>query len=118
MLESYVTIFIYTVFVIGAGVGMLAMSHFFGPRRRSRQKFDPYECGVPIRDDTRKRFSVKFYLVATLFILFDIETVFLVPWSVVFREVGVDGFLYLLFFLGVLTFGFIYIWRRGALEWE
>ncbi len=118
MLESYLTIFIYTFFVLGVGVAMLTMSHLLGPRRRSKEKFEPYECGVPIIDETRKRFSPKFYLIATLFILFDIEAVFLIPWSVVYKQVGVEAFLYLLFFLAVLTFGFIYIWRRGALEWE
>ncbi|OQY26187.1 MAG: NADH-quinone oxidoreductase subunit A [Candidatus Cloacimonetes bacterium 4572_55] len=118
MRESYITILMYITFVLVNGVIMLALSHFFGPRRQGRGKFDPYECGVPIRDEAHKRFPVKFYLIATLFILFDIETVFLIPWSVTYKQAGVTGFLYLLVFLAVLTSGFIYLWRRGALEWD
>ncbi len=118
MRESYISILLYITFIISNGVGMLTLSHLLGPRRRSAQKFEVYECGVPLKDETHKRFSIQFYLVATLFILFDIETVFLVPWSVVYKEVGKIGFYYVLIFLAVLTFGFIYVWRRGALKWE
>lgn len=118
MRESYLTIFIYAGFILLNGVFMLLLSHLLGPRRKTPGKFEPYECGVPILDNPRKRFSVKFYLIATLFILLDIETVFLIPWSIQYKELGMSVFLYVLFFLTVLTFGFVYIWRRGALEWD
>ena len=118
MRETYITIFIYIAFVLAVGVAMLLISHLFGPRKRTEGKFDPYECGIPLKDATRKRFSVKFYLVATLFILLDIETVYLIPWSVIYLDLGVKVFLYLLVFLLILTFAFIYVWRRGALEWD
>lgn len=118
MRETYLSIIIYTCFVIVSGVAVLLISHLLGPRRHTQHKFDPYECGVPMLDSTHKRFSVKFYLLATLFILLDIETVFLVPWSVMYKDAGIIGFGYVFAFLMVLTFGFIYVWRRGALEWD
>jgi len=99
-------------------LGMVAISHLFGHVRRSRTKLTPYECGMPILEEARKRASIHFYVVAMLFILFDIEAAFLYPWAVLFRELGLFGFFEMLIFLGVLVVGYIYCWRRGGLQWE
>lgn len=100
-------------------LGMILASHFLGPRRpRSREKFDTYECGVPLLDRAHRRFSVKFYMVALIFMLFDIEVVFLIPWAVSFRELGPAALVEALAFLGVLALGLVYVWKRGALDWE
>jgi NADH-quinone oxidoreductase subunit A len=98
--------------------GMIAASHFAGHRRRSRTKLYPYECGMPIVESARHRASIHFYVVAMLFILFDIEAAFLYPWAVLFRRMGFFGFGEMLVFLGVLVIGYIYCWRRGGLQWE
>ncbi len=104
--------------IVATGAGMIGISALLGPRLRRKQKLDTYECGVPLMAGSRDRFPVKFYLVAILFILFDIETVFLIPWSVVYKGLGMAGFVEMLVFIGVLGFGLWYIWKRGALEWE
>ncbi len=114
---------LYAGCVVGIAATMLSLSYvvtrLIGPKRPPpREKLDPYECGVPILSTTRARFSVHFYLVAILFILFDIETVFLVPWAVLYRKLGVVGLAEMGIFLGVVGFGLAYVWRRGALEWE
>lgn len=100
------------------GVVMLKLNEFLGPRRPTEEKFTTYESGMePVRT-ARERFSVKFYMVAVLFILFDIEVVFLYPWAVSFRELGVQGFVTMFIFIVILLIGFYYIWRKGALEWD
>jgi NADH-quinone oxidoreductase subunit A len=98
--------------------GMIAASQILGYRRESRTRLSPYECGVPLLDSARHRASIRFYVVAMLFILFDIEAAFLYPWAVLFREMGLFGFAEMLVFLGVLVVGYVYCWRRGGLEWE
>jgi len=100
------------------GAVLLLLSEVLGPRRRDPQKDSVYECGVPLLDDAREPFTVKFYLVAILFILFDIETVFLLPYAVVYKQLGIVGLIEMGAFLFVLTGGLIYLWRRGALEWD
>lgn len=100
------------------GVVLLLLSELLGPRRRDPQKDSVYECGVPLLDDAREPFTVKFYLVAILFILFDIETVFLLPYAVVYKQLGIVGLIEMGAFLFVLTGGLIYLWKRGALEWD
>ena len=112
------SILIYNGIALAVGLAILGISYFFGPRRNRKEKLDTYECGVPLLDDSRDRITIRFYLVAILFILFDIETVFLVPWAVVYRSLGVAGLVEMLAFLGVLGLGLFYIWRRGALEWD
>ncbi|MBI4459454.1 MAG: NADH-quinone oxidoreductase subunit A, partial [Acidobacteria bacterium] len=96
---------------------MIVLSHLFGPRRPSRQKLAPYECGMPPAGDARQRFSVKFYLVAMAFILFDVEVIFLYPWAVIFRELKLFGFLEMLLFVAFVGAGFAYLWRKGVLDW-
>jgi NADH-quinone oxidoreductase subunit A len=98
--------------------GMLATSAILGRRVRSRVKDMPYECGITAVGSMRERFSVKFYLVAMVFILFDIETVFLYPWAVVFRELRMFAFVEMLVFVALILSGFFYIWKKGALAWS
>ena len=109
---------LYFLVVAGLGVGIVVASRLLGPRRPAPEKLDAYECGVPVITSPRQRLSVHFYLVAILFILFDIETVFLIPWAVLFRPLAVPGLVEMGIFLGVVGFGLVYVWRRGALEWE
>lgn len=104
-----------TVIVGGA---VLLLSELLGPRRRDPEKTTVYECGVPLLDTAHQPFTVKFYLFAILFILFDIETVFLFPYAVLHRELGMFGLLEMMFFLVVLGLGLVYCWKRGALEWD
>lgn len=103
---------------LGIGVLMLAMPRLFGARARRDSTLDVFECGVPIKDAVQRRMQVKFYLVAIVFIVFDVETVFLFPWAVLFRDLGLFGFIEILFFLAILTVGLFYIWRKGGLEWD
>ena len=108
------------LFVIATAVGLIAigLGYLFGPRRPTTRKSQPYESGMrPIGPGTR-RMSVRFYLIAVLFILFDIEVVFFLPWAVIFREIKVTGFVEMTIFIVILLVGFIYAWKKGALEWE
>lgn len=103
--------------------GFVVLSYFIGVKKPTREKMIPYECGLDPVGTPRQRFSVKFYLIAMLFILFDIEVVFLYPWALVFREfkaAGMGPFIFgeMVVFLGVLALGLVYVWKRGALEWE
>lgn len=104
-----------TVLMVGM---MVMMSHMLNPRRPTSEKDMPYESGMIPLGDTRRRFSIKFYVIAILFIVFDIETIFLIPWAVSYRELGVFGFVEGLFFVVILGAGLLYAWRKGALEWE
>ena len=102
-------------YIIGGMV--LLMSALVGPKRPQAAKASPFECGMPPVGDARLRFSVKFYLIAMLFILFDVEIAFLFPWAVVFRSLGWFGFVEMLLFIGIMLAGFVYIWKKGALDW-
>lgn len=106
--------------VIGllVGVGPIVLGKLVAPNRPDAEKLSPYECGFEAFEDTRMRFDVRYYLVAILFILFDLEIAFLFPWAVVLRDIGMFGFGAMLVFLAILTIGFIYEWKKGALEWE
>jgi len=117
-LRPYLPLAIFGVLVVGTGAAMLGLSRLAGPRRPSRAKAEPYECGVPLFSDARRQFSVKFYLVAILFVLFDIESLFLIPWAVSYRSLGFAAMLEMLFFVAVLVLGFAYAWKRGGLEWD
>ncbi|MDA0746336.1 MAG: NADH-quinone oxidoreductase subunit A [bacterium] len=121
MLIDYLPIVILMVVAAGFAAVNLTVTHLFGPRRPNPVKLSPYESGVPPVGDARLRVSVKFYLVAMLFIIFDIEVVFLYPWAVVFRELLAQGsfiFTEMVVFLGVLMLGLLYVWRKGGLEWD
>ena len=117
-LGSYVPLGIYAFLVVLTGAALVGASRFVGPRRPSAVKESPYECGMPPLAEARQRFSVKFYLVALLFVLFDIEVVFLIPWAVVYRKLGVYGLVEMVIFVGLLVVGFVYAWRRGGLDWD
>ena len=118
MLQAYAPILILLGVSLLNAVGMIAASHLVSPYRPTSAKLDPYESGMIPLGNTRERFSVKFYMIAILFIVFDIETVFLIPWAVQFRQLGMFGFIEMIVFMIVLLVGFIYIWKKGALEWE
>jgi len=106
--------------IIGLGIGLIAplLGYLLGPKRPDPAKLSAYECGFESFSDSRAPFDVRFYLVAILFVIFDLETAFLVPWAVVFRELGWFGLITMGIFLALLTVGFIYEWKKGALEWE
>ncbi len=96
----------------------MLLSQFIGPRKPSPEKEAPYECGMPAVGDARERQSVKFYLVAMIFLLFDIEVAFLYPWAIAFRDLGKTGFWQIVTFFALLVTGYIYVWRKGAFDWS
>jgi len=118
MIENYIPIGIMIIVGIGFGVVMSKTSEWLGPKNPTEAKLSTYESGMEPVKSARERFSVKFYLVAMLFIIFDIEVVFLYPWAVNFRELGMFGFVAMVVFIAVLMLGFLYIWKKGALEWD
>jgi NADH-quinone oxidoreductase subunit A len=118
MLDNYIPVLIFIVIGLGLGTVMIVMGAMLGPRRPDSEKQSPYECGFEAFEDSRMKFDVRYYLVAILFIIFDLEIAFLFPWAVVLDEIGMFGFLAMMVFLGILVVGFIYEWRKGALEWE
>ena len=105
---------------LGAGFALVSvvLSSVLGPRKPSPEKSAPYECGMPAVGDARERQSVKFYLVAMIFLLFDIEVAFLYPWAMALRDLGWNGFVQVLLFMGLLLAGYVYVWRKGALDWS
>ncbi|HXG61101.1 MAG TPA: NADH-quinone oxidoreductase subunit A [Planctomycetota bacterium] len=117
-MDQWTIVAVYAALVVGLGVVLVNLSRLLGPRREQPEKLDPYECGVPILSDARRRFSVHFYLVAILFILFDIETVFMIPYAVLYKQLGPAGLVEMGVFVAVLAYGLAYLWKRGALEWE
>ncbi|HLU26511.1 MAG TPA: NADH-quinone oxidoreductase subunit A [Longimicrobiales bacterium] len=118
MIESYAPILMIAVISLINAVGMVVASHLLNPYRPTPVKSAPYESGIVPLGDTRERFSVKFYMVAILFIVFDLETVLLIPWAVAMRVLGWEGFIAVMIFLTVLTVGLIYEWKKGALQWD
>lgn len=118
MLENYLPILIFLVIGILFGVVPIALGYLVAPHRPDPEKLSPYECGFEAFADSRMRFDVRYYLVAILFIIFDLEIAFLFPWAVALDSVGLYGLLAMALFLGVLVVGFIYEWKKGALEWE
>lgn len=118
MRDVYVPVLILMGFSLANALGMVVTSHLLSAYRPTPAKANPYESGISPLGDTRERFSVKFYTVAILFIIFDIETIFLIPWGVLFRRLGIFGFVEMLIFMIVLLVGFIYVWKKGALEWD
>ena len=103
---------------LGIGLGPLILGKLVSPHRPDSQKNSPYECGFEAFEDARMKFDVRYYLVAILFILFDLEIAFLFPWAVVIQEIGLFGFWAMMLFLFILVVGFIYEWKKGALEWD
>lgn len=117
-LSSYAPILIHLVIAILLSAALIVISWLIGERRPSRGKLTPYECGVLPTGDARQPFAVKFYLVAMLFILFDVEAIFLFPWAVVYRELGMFGFVEMFLYILVLLAGYVYLWKKGALDWK
>jgi NADH-quinone oxidoreductase subunit A len=118
MLADYLPILLFIVIGIGFGVMPILAGFVLGPQRPDDEKRSPYECGFEPFDDAQMKFDVRFYLVAILFIIFDLEIAFLFPWAVVLNDIGVFGLLAMFLFLAILVVGFIYEWKKGALEWE
>ena len=122
MLENYFPILLFII--VGAAVGVTpialgsGISRLLGVHRPDSEKLSPYECGFEAFEDARMKFDVRYYLVAILFILFDLEIAFLFPWAIVLREIGLFGLLAMVVFLAILVVGFIYEWKKGALEWD
>lgn len=117
-MNPYLSLLLMFAFAAGACGVMIALAVFFGPKKLSPVKLDPFECGMPSSGLPRDPFSVKFYVIGLLFILFDIELVFLFPWAVLLRDLGVYGLIEMAIFLGILVLGLIYVWEKGALEWD
>src|SRR5712672_3189410 len=118
LLQDYLPLVVFIGIALAIGLALLVAPFLVAYRQPDPEKLSAYECGFNAFDDARMTFDVRFYLVAILFIIFDLEVSFLFPWAVAFGEVGVLGFWSMVVFLGVLTIGFIYEWRKGALEWD
>lgn len=116
--ELYFPVLVQGIIAIGLATVLIGLSYLLGKKVRNRVKDMPYESGITPTGDARQRFSVKFYLVAMLFILFDIEAIFLYPWAVVYRDLKMFGFIEMLIFVVLILSGFFYIWKKGALDWS
>lgn len=118
MLENYLPILIFLVMGFVFGIVPVVLGRLVAPNRPDSDKLAPYECGFEAFEDSRMKFDVRYYLVAILFIIFDLEIAFLFPWAVALEEIGLFGFVAMVVFLAILVVGFIYEWKKGALEWE
>lgn len=118
MLGEYLPILLFLFVSTGLGVVLLVLGWALGPKRPSSEKLSPYECGFEAFEDARMQFDVRYYLIAIQFIIFDLEIAFVFPWAVNFRQLGIVGLTEMGIFIGLLVLGFIYVWKKGALEWE
>ncbi|MGW8270718.1 MAG: NADH-quinone oxidoreductase subunit A [Burkholderiales bacterium] len=118
MLAEYFPILLFILVGLAVGVAPMVLGKLLGPSRPDPEKLSPYECGFEAFEDARMKFDVRYYLVAILFILFDLEIAFLFPWAIALNDIGLAGFLAMMLFLGILVVGFAYEWAKGALEWE
>lgn len=118
MLAEYLPTLMFLFVATGIGIALLIIGNVLGPQRPNPEKLSPYECGFAAFEDARMQFDVRYYLIAIQFIIFDLEIIFIVPWATVFRELGVLGLIEMGIFAGMLLLGFIYVWKKGALEWE
>jgi NADH-quinone oxidoreductase subunit A len=118
VLAEYLPTLLFLIVATGIGIALIVIGNVLGPKRPSAEKLSPYECGFPAFEDARMRFDVRYYLVAIIFIVFDLEIAFVFPWALVFRELGVFALVEMGVFLSLLVIGFIYVWKKGALEWE
>ena len=116
-MQGWLSIFIMIALGAGFALTSVVLSSLFGPRRPTPEKSAPYECGMPPVGDARERQSVKFYLVAMIFLLFDIEVAFLYPWAMALRQLGWPGFVQVVLFMALLLAGYVYVWRKGVLDW-
>ena len=118
MLQNYLPILVFIGVGLIVAVVMIGLGFVLGTRRPDSEKLSPYECGFEAFEDSRMKFDVRFYLVAILFIIFDLEIAFLFPWAVALDGIGLVGYIAMAVFLGILVIGFVYEWKKGALEWE
>ncbi|KAF1706301.1 MULTISPECIES: NADH-quinone oxidoreductase subunit A [Pseudoxanthomonas] len=118
MLAEYLPTLLFLIVATGIGVSLMVIGRFLGPRRPDAQKLSPYECGFEAFEDARMKFDVRYYLIAIQFIVFDLEIIFIVPWTLVWQELGARALVTMGLFVGMLFLGFIYVWKKGALEWE
>jgi NADH-quinone oxidoreductase subunit A len=117
MPQNYVPLFIFLLVAFLIAAGTIVVASIIRPSNPNKIKNAPYECGIDPVDNARKRYTIRFYIVAILFVVFDVETIFLFPWAVQFKLLGMFGFVEMLVFLGILIVGYIWIWKKGALEW-
>ena len=117
MIEAYVPVLLFILVAIGFAIFTLIVSSLLQSSRYNQVKLEPYECGIEPATDARDRYSVRYYLIAMLFVIFDIETVFMFPWAVIMDELLLFGLIEMLVFLFILVLGYVYAWRKGALEW-
>jgi NADH-quinone oxidoreductase subunit A len=118
VLAQYLPTLLFLIVATGIGVALIIVGHVLGPRRPDLQKLSPYECGFEAFEDARMKFDVRYYLIAIQFIVFDLEIIFIVPWTLVFQELGPRALVTMGLFVGMLFLGFVYVWKKGALEWE
>ena len=118
VIHNYLPILFFIIFAFAFAIGTLIFSYLVRPNKPDPEKLSPYECGIPPMMDARERFSIRFFIIAMLFLLFDVEVVFLYPWAVVYNKIGLYGFVEMMLFIAILLVGYIYAWRKGALEWE
>ncbi len=117
MPQNYVPIFVFLLVAFLVAAGTLVVATIVRPNNPEKVKGLPYECGIEPVDDARQRYTVRFYIIAILFVVFDVETIFLFPWAAQFKHLGAFGFLEMLVFLGILVLGYVWVWKKGALEW-
>jgi NADH-quinone oxidoreductase subunit A len=118
VLAEYLPILLFLIVAGGIGVALLGIGALLGPRSANKEKSEAYECGFEAFEDARMKFDVRYYLIAILFIIFDLEIAFVLPWATVFSSLGLFGLVEMGMFLGLLVLGFVYVWKKGALEWE
>ena len=118
MLDQYLPVLLFILVGLGVGVAPQLIGYLLGPQRPDEAKNSPYECGFEAFEDARMKFDVRYYLIAILFILFDLEIAFLFPWALALKEIGFIGFVDMMIFLAILVAGFVYMWVKGALDWE
>lgn len=118
MLNEYMPIAMFLVVAAGVGIALMVLGTILGPSRPGAEKLSPYECGFVAFEDSHIQFDVRYYLIAITFIVFELEIAFVLPWAVIFRDLGMLGLVKMGIFLGFLLLGFIYAWKKGALEWE
>ncbi len=118
MLAEYLPTLLFLIVASGIGIALLVVGKTLGPTRPTAEKLSPYECGFAAFEDARMQFDVRYYLIAIQFIIFDLEIIFIVPWTLVFHDLGARGLVTMGLFVGMLFLGFVYVWKKGALEWE
>jgi len=117
MLEAYIPVLLFIMVAIGFAIVALLMAWLVRPSRYNKVKLEPYECGIETRGDARDRYSIRYFLIAMLFVVFDVETVFMFPWAVIMHQLKLFGLIEMIVFLFILIVGYAYAWKQGALEW-